>query len=223
MIKFKIFGYFKSLSLFVFIAFVSIQASYADALLSGSWQGQVSESEIGSYVVAVTISPDGRSGSVEYRQYPCGGSLNRISGSGAQATYSEQLNFGVEKCMAGLTVRLTYQGPNTIYFEEILDGQAGVYGALNQVGGPVGASCGEAGIGLATDLGTCFSTSQGKTVCVQESMQKYENSIAHHSDSCGFTCGAILHGCIVNMGSYNPDGAYGCVTGMVGNSCATDD
>ncbi len=203
------------------IAVLTSTIAHADAPLAGKWVGTVTEQNSGTYVVAVEISANGSSGTVEYRRYPCGGNLSLISGDGSQNLYAESLTFGQEKCLGGLNARLTLSGTNSAYFEEIVSGSAVVYGTLTRVGGGVGATCGVAGIGLVRDVGTCFEASSNQSACIGHAMRKYENSIAGHQDGCFLTCGKIVYDCIGNTRpANNPDGTLGCIVGMQSVTCS---
>ena len=56
----------------------------ADSPLAGEWRGQVTEVGVGDYTVSVSVSPDGRTGSVEYHRYPCGGHSHCIAARGSR-------------------------------------------------------------------------------------------------------------------------------------------
>jgi hypothetical protein len=102
----------------------------ADEPIVGTWSGTVYENNVGKYTVNIQINPGAQSGSVEFTRYPCGGTLSLMSRGGGKYLYQEQLIFGVEKCIQGLQVRLTYQGKDQVYFEELNRGTANVYGNL---------------------------------------------------------------------------------------------
>jgi len=110
-------------------------AAAEEEAIAGHWVGTVAEVNLGTYVVAVTIHRDGKTGSVEYRHYPCGGGLKLIESEGGRHTFAETLSFGRKKCLDGLQVRMTMSGKDAVYFEEMVEGKAGVYGTLARVGG----------------------------------------------------------------------------------------
>ncbi len=122
------------LRIFLFVLLIPVSAAAADDTIVGSWSGTVYENNIGSYTVNVTIHPGASSGTVEFTRYPCGGSLSLISGGGSTYVYQESLDFGQEKCLGGLSARLTVKDNNQVYFEELNRGSANVYGNLYRVG-----------------------------------------------------------------------------------------
>ena len=101
--------------------------------VSGQWAGTVTEKDVGQYTVLVEIDSGQNTGAVHFLRYPCGGSLSLNRNSGAVFTFQERLTYGNEKCLDGLQARITFQGADTAYFEEIVQGQSNVTGTLKRV------------------------------------------------------------------------------------------
>jgi hypothetical protein len=132
------------ISAILFLLLVSVGVAIdadAEEPIVGTWSGTVYENKIGTYTVNVQINPGAQSGSVEFTRYPCGGTLSLVSKGGEQYLYQEQLTFGVEKCLQGLQARLTYQGKDQMYFEELNRGTVNVYGNLYRTSPRILSGC----------------------------------------------------------------------------------
>ncbi len=186
--------------------------AFAAETPAGSWEGLVTEVDDGTYVVAVTIEDDGTTGSVDYRRGVCGGTLGLVEERGGHFLYDERLNFGRDRCVDRLQVRLTPGPGDSLYFEELLEGRPVVYGRLHRVGGgPLG--CAAAGRELLDDLETCLSFPAGRAECLLGATGKYRESTGRGPGRCGGTCGAILRECVVEECA---DGDPACVRGCIG-------
>ncbi len=81
------------------------------ARLAGKWSGTVDqpEGETASYKMVMTLDPSG-SGSIDYPDLKCGGTLTYIKTEGVYSFYRERITQGKEKCIDGGTVRLKKHG-----------------------------------------------------------------------------------------------------------------
>ena len=124
----------KIISSVLVVLLISVTTAIAGDVIVGTWSGTVYENNVGKYTVNVTINPGASSGTVEFTRYPCGGSLSLISGGSGRYLYQENLNFGTKKCINGLRTQLTIKDNNQVYFEEVKNGSALVYGNLYRTG-----------------------------------------------------------------------------------------
>ena len=113
--------------------FGTLQPATAQEAIAGRWAGTVTEKDVGKYTVYVDIHPGQQTGVVHFLRYPCGGTLSLVSQSGRTYDYRERLTFGQKECTDNLRARITWQAPNLIYFEEIVEGSANVYGTLKRI------------------------------------------------------------------------------------------
>lgn len=114
--------------------------------LAGCWRGTVTEPGIGDYLLTVEIAPNEMAGLVhfDYQPRPCVAELRRTGpdehapmlggeSSGAAARFRERLIEGRDICTDDLTARLQLQpGGRRVFFEEMMLGEAVVWGMLDR-------------------------------------------------------------------------------------------
>src|SRR5689334_6502126 len=92
------------------VAFMSLVPAVAAAGgVKGTWSGSVSQPGARPYSLRLTL--DGASGSADYPELGCGGTLSLVSDGGNTLTYRESITRGREKCIDGnVTVSLSADG-----------------------------------------------------------------------------------------------------------------
>ncbi|HKP74005.1 MAG TPA: hypothetical protein VJT67_00620 [Longimicrobiaceae bacterium] len=102
----------------------------------GTWTGTVTRpgAETGTWPVAMELGP--LVGSIRFPTLRCGGSLTRIR-AGSSPVFSELLEYGRERCVTGLRVRVSAVTATTLLWEEInAGGEVRAYGTLTRTNLP---------------------------------------------------------------------------------------
>ena len=100
--------------------------------VAGCWTGEVVETGIGRYPLAVDVTESAGCGRLPDRIRPLQPASSRASEAErpGSALFDEALIIGLELCVDSLTVRLTPLGPDLLHFEEVEAGVSVVYGDL---------------------------------------------------------------------------------------------
>ncbi|MDB4948015.1 MAG: hypothetical protein JWM27_664 [Gemmatimonadetes bacterium] len=88
--------------------------------LTGRWEGTASQpnSRAGTFPVVMVLDRNG--GRIDFPSLGCGGTLTPAAGSAAATIlFSENLDYGRDKCVLGLRVRVSRSGSGTVSWAEV--------------------------------------------------------------------------------------------------------
>jgi hypothetical protein len=104
---------------------------------TGRWEGTASQpgSQTGTFSVVMVLERGG--GHIDFPSLGCGGTLAPVGGGGSgTALYYENLEYGRDKCVQGLRVRLSRSGAGTVSWAEVDgSGSALSYATLTRTAG----------------------------------------------------------------------------------------
>jgi hypothetical protein len=103
---------------------------------AGTWTGTATQpgGEITTWSVAMELGASG--GRIRFPSLGCGGSLAPAGGGESSPVFRELLEYGQDRCLGGLSVRLSAIGPTSLRWEEIDGGGAVLASATLTRSGP---------------------------------------------------------------------------------------
>jgi hypothetical protein len=104
----------------------------------GTWTGTASRPGAGTGTWPVVMELGPQVGSIRFPTLRCGGSLSRVR-AGSSPIFREVLEYGRERCVTGLRVRISAVTATTLSWEEVTaGGEVLAHGTLTRSDPPTG-------------------------------------------------------------------------------------